>query len=204
MPANSNPFTPHEGFELVGECPGSSLLRPTSRSSGRSSCFGFRATLQETKVNLARFARFARFGRFPQHGFARAWLAPSAAQVRDAGFLLVIWRRICHFGVLGGPGRPRNPLKRRGAWPLAFLHGFWAARDRPEPQNDRFLIKSLITIRSPCGSSLPLPKPCKSADSHAKPTRGSDFGCSHPAGAAQEAQARAVAERDGPRCGRCR
>jgi len=44
---------------------------------------------------------------------------------------------------LGGPGRPRNPLKRWGAVPNIFSKGFWAARGRPEPQNDRVSIKSL-------------------------------------------------------------
>ena len=45
---------------------------------------------------------------------------------------LVIWWKICRFGVLGGPGRPRIPLKRKGALPPTFLKGFWAARGRPE------------------------------------------------------------------------
>ena len=41
------------------------------------------------------------------------------------------------FWCLGGPGRPGNFPKRRGASPPTFLEGFPAARGRPDPQNRR-------------------------------------------------------------------
>ena len=69
--------------------------------------------------------------------WGRQFWGPVSAVARGglAEWGLVIRWRICHFGVPGGPGGPRNPL------PPTFLKAFWAARGRPEAQNDRFFIK---------------------------------------------------------------
>ena len=43
----------------------------------------------------------------------------------------------------GRPWAAQEPFKKVGGKALTFLEGFWAARVRPEPQNDRFVIESL-------------------------------------------------------------
>jgi len=80
--------------------------------------------------------------------FARGW--SSRGWFSDLRENRLVW-------VVGGPGRPRNRLKRLGAKLPTFLKGFWAARDRPEPQNDRCSIKSL----NPPLLNAPLATACK-------------------------------------------
>ena len=59
-----------------------------------------------------------------------------------------------------GSGRPRadqKPFKKVAGFAPYLFKGFWAARGRPEPQNDRFSIKSLNhPLRNPREMALEL------------------------------------------------
>ena len=56
--------------------------------------------------------------------------------------------KILDFRGLGGPGRPGNPSRRRGASPPTFLKGLPAARGRQDPPKSKIFILNLAPPRS--------------------------------------------------------
>ena len=85
--------------------------------------------LRETGGSAGSVSREKVPGGLTEHQGRRNQASPTGPEIVD-------------FGGLGGPGRPGNLPERWGASPPTFLEGFRAAGGRPDPQNQRFPVRS--------------------------------------------------------------